>query len=46
MLRGAAGDDIYQHLMNFTSICKSQEIPRVNQATNELNEMPHDSIRT
>jgi len=61
MFRGAAGDDANQHLMNFVAICKSQEIPGVNQtamrlrlfplsltgeATNWLNEMPDDSIRT
>ncbi|KAH0669197.1 hypothetical protein KY289_023690 [Solanum tuberosum] len=61
MFRGAAGDDANQHLMNFVAICKSQEIPGVNQtamrlrlfplsligeATNWLNEMPNDSIRT
>ncbi|KAH0765024.1 hypothetical protein KY285_000895 [Solanum tuberosum] len=26
MFRGAAGDDANQHLMNFVTICKSQEI--------------------
>ncbi|KAK4713468.1 hypothetical protein R3W88_019375 [Solanum pinnatisectum] len=61
MFRGAAGDDANQHLINFVVICKSQEIPRVNQtamrlrlfpltltreATNWLNEMLDDSIRT
>ncbi|KAK4726889.1 hypothetical protein R3W88_031806 [Solanum pinnatisectum] len=55
------GDDANQYLMNFMAICKSQEIPGVNQiamrlrlfplsltgeATNWLNEMPDDSIRT
>ncbi|KAH0773640.1 hypothetical protein KY290_010777 [Solanum tuberosum] len=25
--RGAAGDDVNQHLMNFVAICKSREIP-------------------
>ncbi|KAH0765021.1 hypothetical protein KY285_000892 [Solanum tuberosum] len=42
MLRGAAGDDANQHLMNFVEICKSQEITR--EATNWLNELPDDSI--
>ncbi|KAK4721465.1 hypothetical protein R3W88_011698 [Solanum pinnatisectum] len=61
IFRGAAVDDANQHLMNFLAICKSQEIPGVNQtsmrlrlfplsltgeATNWLNEMPDDSIRT
>ncbi|KAK4706510.1 hypothetical protein R3W88_033927 [Solanum pinnatisectum] len=61
MLRGVAGDDANQHLMNFVVMCKSQEIPGVSQttmrlrlftlsltekATNWLNEMPNDSIRT
>ncbi|XP_049394761.1 uncharacterized protein LOC125859068 [Solanum stenotomum] len=43
MFRGVDGDDANQHLMNFVAICKSQEIPG---ATNWLNEMPDESIRT
>ncbi|KAH0661284.1 hypothetical protein KY284_026215 [Solanum tuberosum] len=40
MFRGAAGDDANQHLMNFVAICKSQEIPGVNQTTMRLRMFP------
>ncbi|XP_049349268.1 uncharacterized protein LOC125813838 [Solanum verrucosum] len=40
MFRGAAGDDANQHLMNFVAICKSQEIPGVNQTIMRLRLFP------
>ncbi|KAK4706987.1 hypothetical protein R3W88_033459 [Solanum pinnatisectum] len=36
MFRGAASDDANKHLMNFVTICKSQEIPGVNQTAMRL----------
>jgi len=36
MFRGAAGDDANKDLMNFVAICKSQEIPGVNQTSMRL----------
>ncbi|KAK4716309.1 hypothetical protein R3W88_014647 [Solanum pinnatisectum] len=40
MFRVAASDDANRHLMNFVSICKSQEIPGVSQTTMRLRFFP------
>ncbi|KAH0761321.1 hypothetical protein KY290_017394 [Solanum tuberosum] len=36
LFRGAAGDDANHHLMKFVTICKSQDIPGVNQIAMRL----------
>ncbi|KAH0678885.1 hypothetical protein KY284_019970 [Solanum tuberosum] len=36
MFIGTTGDDAHQHVINFIAICKSQEIPRVNQTAMRL----------
>ncbi|XP_049357121.1 uncharacterized protein LOC125821800 [Solanum verrucosum] len=40
MFRGAAGDDVNPHLINFVAICKSQEIPGVSKIAIRLRLFP------